>query len=571
MAEVFISYKSERRAAAEHLAEVLERHSYSVWFDYGLIKGDDFDFQLDMQLRDAKAVIVLWCSMSVESRWVSREASLAANLKTLLPTKIEECDLKLAHFTADYVDLRSWDGSPRSHTLDELFQELTRLTGRAPQPDWAALSEYEKTWRRFGALPLQAFALGKPVVRPKETDSPPSPIDHTPTGISPQEAYNAIKDSEHIEDWENFLEIHGDSRLAIGAKARLRQLKTLAEEKHTEHEQAIREAEAAEVWRHLQDYSDVEAFEDFLHHFKGTKAFEESFLKGYVVAEIGSTEKSIRRLLKSGDVFQDHEHGPEMVVIPAGKFMMGSPANEERWPDYDGREEPQHEVTIAKPLAVGRYAITVEEFTTFIDETGHDMPDEMYTYENNKWESRKGKSYRNPGFEQTVRHPVIGVNWIDAQAYIKWLNEQTGKTYRLLSEAEWEYACRAGSATPFWWGTEISTDQANYNGNYVYGDGVKGEYREKTVAVDSFAPNPWGLYQVHGNVWEWVEDHWHENYEGAPIDGSVWQGGDASYCVLRGGSWNGNPRDLRSAYRLRNQPGNRVIAFGFRLARTLNL
>jgi TIR domain len=172
MAEIFISYKSDRRNAAKHLAGVLTRYGYSVWFDYALIKGDDFELQLDSQLRTAKAVIVLWCPMSVQSAWVSREASLASKLKTLLPVLIEDCELKLAHHTSDYVDLIEWDGSPRSHTLDPLLNAVTRLVGRPPQADWAKLREYEENWRMFGSPSLAAFALGKPIELP--TIEPPT-------------------------------------------------------------------------------------------------------------------------------------------------------------------------------------------------------------------------------------------------------------------------------------------------------------------------------------------------------------------------------------------------------------
>src|SRR5262249_4374646 len=147
------------------------------------------------------------------------------------------------------------------------------------------------------------------------------------------------------------------------------------------------------------------------------------------------------------------------------------------------------------------------------------------------------------------RLPVINVNWDDAASYLNWLSRKTGKRYRLLSEAEREYVARAGATTAFWWGNSISPAQANYDGNYIYDGGPKGESRHKTVSVDSFQPNAWGLYQMHGNVREWIEDCYHESYVGAPSDGSAWTSGACSQRVLRGGAWNFFPKDLRSASR----------------------
>jgi formylglycine-generating enzyme required for sulfatase activity len=236
---------------------------------------------------------------------------------------------------------------------------------------------------------------------------------------------------------------------------------------------------------------------------------------------------------------------PEMVVIPAGEFMMGSPEDE---PGRFDDEGPQHKVVIAHPFAVGKYAVTFDEWDAYVNDTGGYRPDDE------GW----GRG----------RRPVINVNWEDAQSYVKWLRERTGKDYRLLSEAEWEYAARAGTTTPFWWGASISLDQANYNGNYTYADGgQKGEYRQKTVPVDSFKPNPWGLYQVHGNVWEWTEDCWNDNYNGASTDGSPRRAGNCSRHVLRGGSWVNYPSWLRAAYR--SGWYVRLYFAGFRLARTL--
>src|SRR5215469_2391797 len=162
MAEVFISYKSERRRAAEHIAAVLERYGYSVWFDYQLIKGRDFGLQIDRKVREARALVVLWCTESVESRWVAEEVDLAHELGILVPVKIEPCTLRVGFRRQDYIDLPEWDGAPRSHRLDPLIEALEQKIGRSSAPDFKALKDYETIWRRFGALPLKAFAFDQP-------------------------------------------------------------------------------------------------------------------------------------------------------------------------------------------------------------------------------------------------------------------------------------------------------------------------------------------------------------------------------------------------------------------------
>jgi formylglycine-generating enzyme required for sulfatase activity len=164
---------------------------------------------------------------------------------------------------------------------------------------------------------------------------------------------------------------------------------------------------------------------------------------------------------------------------------------------------------------------------------------------------------------------VINVSWNDAHAYVAWLSRKTGKTYRLLSEAEREYVTRAETSTAFWWGTSVSTNQANYDGRFGYEGGPSGQYRERTMPVDSFQPNPWGLYQIHGNVWEWTEDCYQENYNGVPQDGAPRTGGDCPTRVVRGGSWASAPLLLRSANRGGDAPGSRGLDLGFRVARTL--
>ncbi len=264
---------------------------------------------------------------------------------------------------------------------------------------------------------------------------------------------------------------------------------------------------------------------------------------------------------------------PQMIAIPPGRFMMGAPATEQ---SSDDDERPQHEVRIDYAFALGQHTVTVDAFKVFVAETNHDTGKSAYVWNGKEWKDTPGKGWRDPGFAQTGAHPVCCVNWQDAHAFLAWLNKKAGlagrpDAYRLPSEAEWEYACRAGTNTPFSFGDTISTAQANYDGNHTYGAGKKGEYRQKTLPLGFFPANPFGLCDMHGNVWEWCEDCWNGSYNGAPSDGSAWTTGDCSRRVLRGGSWNDYPLDLRSANRNWYNPTSRDNSGGFRLARTVFL
>lgn len=252
--------------------------------------------------------------------------------------------------------------------------------------------------------------------------------------------------------------------------------------------------------------------------------------------------------LQPGDSFKDCPGCPEMVVVPASSFMMGSADGE---PGHDASQGPQHKVTITAPFAVGRFPVTFAEWDACMagGACGGYRPDDA------GW----GRGER----------PVINVSWHDAKAYVAWLSKKAGKTYRLLSESEREYVTRAGTKTPFWWGSTVTPDQANYNGAYIYaGTPQKGEYRAKTVPVYTFQPNAWGLYQVHGNIWEWVEDCWHPNYQGAPADSQAWTGDTACRRVLRGGSWDRIPQVLTAASRISFSASYRYNMIGFRVAKS---
>ena len=288
------------------------------------------------------------------------------------------------------------------------------------------------------------------------------------------------------------------------------------------------------------------------------KADEEAVRRDPAIFVEPGSGQSFRDRLVNG---QSCSFCAEMVVVPAGQFTMGSSPTEtaELTQELPSRaawwksEWPQHKVTIPRPFAVGRFAVTFDEWDACVSDGGCN-----------------GYKPQDDGWGRDKR-PVINVNWDDAKAYAAWLSRKTGKSYRLLSETEREYAARAGTTSAFWWGASISTRQANYDGNYTFAGGAKGEYLHKTVPVDSFEANPWGLYQVHGNVYDWTEDCWHDSYQSAPTDGSAWTTActDASRRVVRGGSWGSLPQDLRSASRYRVTTGFRNNDLGFRLARTL--
>jgi len=254
------------------------------------------------------------------------------------------------------------------------------------------------------------------------------------------------------------------------------------------------------------------------------------------------------RALKPQDSFTECARCPEMVVVPAGSYTMGSPATEA---GRAANEGPQSAVTLAKPFAVGKYAVTFEDWDACVAAGGCNG-------------YRPADEGRPRG-----RYPVVNVSWEDAEAYVAWLSKSTGKLYRLLSEAEREYVTRAGTTTPFWWGPSITSKQANYDGTVTYGAGEKGEYRQRSLPVDSFAPNSFGLYQMHGNVNEWVADCWRNTYQQTATDGAASTTGDCGRRVLRGGSWYDSPQLLRAAARLGFYPGYRSNKIGFRVARTL--
>ena len=294
-----------------------------------------------------------------------------------------------------------------------------------------------------------------------------------------------------------------------------------------------------------------------------------------------------------GTRFRDCDECPELVVVSAGSFKMGSPESEAEgffW------ERPVHWVTIERPFAMGVHEVTRGEYSRFVSATDYSRGNSCRTYEGGDWQLRSDRDWRSPGYQQADAHPVVCVNWDDAKAYVRWLSEKTGKAYRLPSESEWEYAARGGTETARYWGESASKQCRYENGGDRQFKKRYSQLRERysqlkeryidwrwvvsmvadcddgyayTSPAGSFGSNGFGLHDVLGNVREWVEDCLNDSYLGAPRDESVWESGECSSRVLRGGAWNYRPGVLRSATRHWKDAGLRDAGAGFRVARTL--
>ena len=255
-----------------------------------------------------------------------------------------------------------------------------------------------------------------------------------------------------------------------------------------------------------------------------------------------------------GSVFTDCENCPEMVVVPPGEFMMGSHIN------LPNRvtEIPLHKVTISKAFAIGKYEVTFAEWDLCVAEGGCAYsPDELFKESSDRANWPRGD------------RPVWRVSWHNAQTYIKWLNSKTGQTYRLPTEAEWEYMARAGTTTPYTTGATITQEQGNFTGRKASRSRTQ-NLIIKPVAVDSYPPNAFGVYNIHGGESELTQDCWHENFVGAPTDGSAWgQGTDCEMRTIRGGAWSNRYRNVRTTTRMGRHITRRSNSWGFRLARDL--
>ncbi len=521
VADVFLSYRNtpERRAFVKRLALLLRAHEITVWWDYGLEAGESYRAQITEELSSARIVAPLWCAESILSKWVLMEAELGKD--KLVPARLQKVVPPETFEAIQAADLTGWDGAV-DHIRALAF--VRKICDRLGKPGAAPIDMMEELADLRRLVPLPEVCAPPPLSVSPGQDSVLADL-RTTWGSFP-----ARGDSSAVERF--LARVRGTapgSGLEFEVEHALDALRMEAQRRET-----TRQA-AADAARREAEESAARAAEDARRRTPGAE-------------------------------FRDGEGLPLMVTLPKGRFQMGSPETER---GRQAAEGPVHEVEIGYSLAVGKYPVTVGEFRRFIEATGHDTGSSIRVLMGSNWQDTPGRSWHDPGFFQDDRHPVTCVNWDDAQAYASWITKLTGKPYRLLSEAEWEYAARAGTATPFSFGKTISTLQANYNGDATYLAGVKGEYRAATTPAGSFPANGFGLCDMHGNVCEWTEDCSNHTYEGAPRNGSAWTSGNCSFRVFRGGSWNNVPQILRSASRSWNPAANRYSNIGFRVARTL--
>lgn len=368
--------------------------------------------------------------------------------------------------------------------------------------------------------------------------------------------WNEVKTTNTREDYQTYLQTYPKGKFVALAKSRIKKLEEDAGNQKLQQEQ--------QAWQAAEQTGTESAYQSYLSTYPQGR---------YIAIAQVKMRKLQAETPQAGRAFKDCADCPELVVVPAGSFNMGSPSYET---GRGGDEGPVHSVNV-KAFLMDKTHISRGQFSAFVNTTGYDAGNKCWVFEG-AWKERDGANWRNPGYSQQDNHPVACINWNDAQAYADWLSRKTGKQYRLPTEAEWEYAARAGTTTARYWGDSpdpacgyanvgdqtlksqvsgVTWETHNCNDGYAY-----------TAPVASFKPNAFGLYDMQGNLWQWTADSYHENYNGAPTDGNEWQG-DGAKRVLRGGSWFNSPQLVRAAYRSSGGPAFRLYGNGFRLARTL--
>jgi formylglycine-generating enzyme required for sulfatase activity len=537
MADIFVSYKRADRERVARIVALLENEGWNVWWDNRVFGDRRWNALIERELEAARCVVVVWSQSSIgrdQDYWVHLNAHRGRERGILVPVTVEGVAPPSAFQPVQTRDLTHWNGASREGAEDFLKavkETLGHTPGAAmvlPQPP---------------PVPSGPDADGlKPSLEPGESPETQTAADFAKMRRSAQRLAGTLY-AEMVEERIADLEEEERAKTAAQAAARDKAMaeaaaKAEAGRKQAEAERNQAEAARAEIRERIARASGRGELFALWREDPQAAAVRLQEL-GFVPVLSLKDGKPAGYWLKPGESFRDLDIAPEMVVAPAGEFWMGSKDGE-----CDAYERPRHKVTIAGPFAVGKYPVTFAEWDAAL---------------------AAGAVEHKPSHEGWGggRRPVINVNWEEAHAYVRWLSSVARLRYRLLSEAEWEYCCRAGTETPYSSGNTITKKGAQFSEGIYGGAG-------KTIEVGSFPANAFGLHDMHGNVWEWCQDCWNDHYYDAPGDGTAWTSGNCSRRVLRGGSWNSEPGYLRSACRNNRYPDLRFSYVGFRVARTLN-
>ncbi len=478
MADIFLSYSRTDRDKAEQIAHALEAEGFSVWWDKVLRAGETYDEVTEGMLRDSKVVVVLWSQESVKSKWVRAEATLGQRSSAVVPAQIEECDRPIMFELLQTADLVGWDGDRED-------------------PRWRAFVE----------------DINLAIARVEDEKHDDLGADDT----LEVNYWSSIKESREPKDFRTYIKRYPKGRFIDQAKRRLAQLEGARAGKGGG---GLMTAAAALLV--------VAGLGGGGWYFYGDRLGEIT-LPGVKMPAFGVGEAAEAEA--EGPVtFADCRQCPEMTVIPAGSFLMGSPPEEvggQAW------ERPQRDVQV-NGFALARTEVTFDMWETCVRDGG------CRDYRPSDREFGRGDQ------------PVLGISWNDAQAFVDWMSERTGRVYRLPSEAEWEYAARAGAQTRYWWGDVF--------------DEFRVPMQRPRPASALPQDHPFGLVGIAGNVREWTQDCYVGGLQDRPADAVPVSEGDCSLRVVRGGAWNGEPNDFRSANRVRFGVDIRDRSLGFRVA-----
>lgn len=574
MADIFLSYNREDQPKAKVIAKALEAEGFDVWWDTVLRAGQTYDEVTERQLHEAKAVVVLWSTRSVRSKWVRAEATLGDRKSALIPVMLEPCDRPIMFELIQTADLVGWEGDTSAPAWRALVADVRDHVDRKTKPKAAA------------ATPPPVDAASLPPRQDQDTIE--------------AAFWMSIKDGDDREEFEAYLERYPTGHFATLARKRLASLSSVTPQPAVIEPQPatppppptpppleiprvapaeLRPQHATQARPRQDAFKSVDRSPSIGARKKSAGSPVLFILIGVVGAAAvaafllwpkGATEDAPAQMAsappvqepplppdvatvqtasdpeppKTPDVvaetppppvveatFRDCADCPEMTRIAAGAFLMGSAATEAAHRAWEG---PQREVTIPS-FAIGSREVSFAEWDACVQAGGCNN----YSPADRGW----GRGKR----------PVIMVSWNDAKAYVRWLSGKTGKTYRLPTESEWEYTARGGAATAYWWGDKFDRSRVPSG---------------KTAETGSHEPNGFGLYDVSGNVGEWVEDCYANSFSNAPTDGAAVTQSGCSQRVLRGGDWNDGADGLRLANRSRLAPGTRDASIGFRVALT---